>query len=281
MKKTMFLSLALLIVSASAASAQDTFLRALNVQNAKIVTDRDQNTELRVNFDWFRDHEEIGGVDVRTNTFNMPRIDIRHSYDCKVPLRIGMNTALSAGAQEFGGGGGVEFAEASAFGFGDLGLTIEAGLVQGDDVNITWYLNQNFPLVHNNLLIANTLRPVNGVNAYGFQTGLLYQLAMGDHLSWFGDIGYRFDVPELGEVENSLVYYNEMVLGLGSDNSFGLSLGLLGNTVYNNNVGTDLRLVPGFILPVGDVSQLRAGVPIGLTDDSPDFGVQLSYFTAF
>lgn len=283
MKKSMFLSLALLILGVSSVSAADEprMLRALNVQNAHIETELDRNTELRVNFDWFRDHVEIGGADVRTNTFNLPRVDIRHSFDCKVPLRIGVNMPLSAGAQEFGGGGGSEFLEHSAFGFGNLGITLEAGIVQTDSVDITMYLNQSIPFVHNNLLIAQTLRPQNGVNAYGFQTGLLYQVGMGDHLIWYGDVGYRFDVPELGEVENSVVYYNELVLGMGDNNSFGLSVGLLGNSVFNNGVGTDLRLVPGIIIPIGEKSQLRAGMPFGLTSDSADIGAQISYFTMF
>jgi len=279
MKKTLVLAIALLAFGVS--QAQATELRPLNIQNAKMYDDEDRDTELRVNFDWFRSSTNVGGgLHLRNNTFNLPRIDIRQScINSPIPFRVGLNTALSAGATEIGSGSG-ETAEGSAFGFGNLGLTLEAGIVRTDNVNINLYINQNFPFIHNNLLVGTTLRPQNGVNAYGFQTGALYQVDITKSLTWFGDLGYRFDVPELGEVQNSLVYYNELVLGL-ADDRVGLALGLLGNTVYNDDIGTDLRLVPGLIARVGDVSQLRVGFPIGINHDSPEFGVQFSYFTAF
>lgn len=275
MRKTILLILSFLFVGA-AANASD--LRALNVQNAKIYGDKDQNTELRVNFDWFRDHSSLGGVDVRSQSMNMPRIDIRQSCTSgPIKFRLGLNTALTGSGAEVGDNSNVS-SEASAFGFNNLGLTLEAGLVDKDKTAITWYLNQNFALVHNSLLSGNQLRPLTGANAYGFQTGLLYQFGLTDHLTWYGDVGYRFDVPDKGEVQNSLVYYNEAVWGLGSDDKVGIALGLLGNSIYNDNLGTDLRLVPGLTMKIGE-GQLRAGLPLGMNSDSPDIGVQVSYFT--
>ncbi len=275
MKKTILLAM---LLAMCVSTAQAATLAPLNVQPAHINTDDDHNQQLTVGFDWFRDHSSIGGGpgDFRTGVMNLPRVDFRQSFDIGIPVRIGLNSALTHGTAETAIGG-VE-AESAALGFNNLGLTLEAGLVQGDDVNITAYINQNFPFVHNSLLSTNVLRPVQGVNAYGFQTGLEYSFKLADCLTWFGDVAYRFDVPELGEVQNSLVYYNEAVLGIGD--GAGLSIGLLGNSVYNSGIGTDLRLVPGLIIPIGDV-QFRAGVPIGLTSVSPDFGVQASIFTTF
>lgn len=275
MKKTILLAM---LLAMCVSTAQAATLAPLNVQPAHINTDDDNNQQLTIGFDWFRDHSSIGGGpgDFRTGVMNLPRVDFRQSFDIGIPVRIGLNSALTHGTAETAIGG-VE-TESAALGFNNLGLTLEAGLVQGDDVNITAYINQNFPFVHSSLLSTNVLRPVQGVNAYGFQTGLEYSFKLADCLTWFGDVAYRFDVPELGEVQNSLVYYNEAVLGIGE--GAGLSIGLLGNSVYNSGIGTDLRLVPGIIIPMGDV-QFRAGVPIGLTSVSPDFGVQASLFTTF
>lgn len=275
MKRTILLAM-LLVLGISGAKAAA--LAPINVQQAHINTDAEHNQQLTIGFDWFRDHSSIGGGpgDLRMGVMNLPRVDFRQSFDTAIPIRIGLNSALTHGTSETAIGG-VE-TESAALGFNNLGLTLEAGLVQGDNVNITAYINQNFPFVHNNLLSTNLLRPVQGVNAYGFQSGLEYSWKMADCLTWFGDVAYRFDVPSVGEVQNSLVYYNEAVLGLGE--GAGLSIGLLGNSVYNNNIGTDLRLVPGIIIPMGDV-QFRASTPIGLTSVSPDFGVQASIFTTF
>lgn len=272
MKKLILLTFVFLFLGANSALAQESELKALNVTNAHIYTGEDNN-QIQVNFDWFKD--QAGGV--RTNSLNLPRVDWRHSFDCKIPFRIGLNTALSAGSTEIGAGGG----ETSAFGFHDMGLTIEAGIVESEHFDMNFYVNQHFPFVDNNVFANNTLRPVSGVNAYGFQTGFLYQLGLGDHLTWYGDVAYRFDAPEASQLQHSLVYYNEAVLGLDSEDRFGLAIGLLGNSVYNNNVGTDLRLVPGVIWRMGDSAQIRAGFPIGLTSVSPDFGVQVSYFQTF
>ena len=283
MKKTLVLALALILLSVGQAQA-GTDLRALNVQNAKIYANDDQNAELRVNFDWFHtdNSSRFPGLTRSSHVFNMPRIDIRQACtSCPIPFRIGLNTSLNSGMTELEGANQSEPFERSAFGFGNLGLTAEAAVIQNDSVNVNAYINQHFALLHNNLLNNLTLRPQNGRNAYGFQTGLLYQFDLTDHLTWFGDMGYRFDVPQKGAVQHSFVYYNEAVLGLGSEDLFGFSLGLLGNSVYTDNIGTDMRLVPGVIAKVGDAGQVRVGMPIGINTTSPDIGVQASYFTSF
>ena len=282
MKKTLVLALALLLLGASSAQATD--LRALNIQNAKIYANDDQNAELRVNFDWFHtdNNSRFGGLTRSSHTFNMPRIDIRQACtSCPIPFRIGLNTSINSGMTELEAANQAEPFERSAFGFGNLGLTMEAAVIQNDDAAVNLYINQHFALLHNNLLNNLTLRPQNGRNAYGFQTGALYQFDLTDHFTWYGDMGYRFDVPQKGAVQHSFVYYNEGVLGFGSEDRFGLSLGLLGNTVFTNNIGTDMRLVPGVIAKVGDSGQIRLGMPIGINGTSPDIGVQASYFTSF
>jgi hypothetical protein len=285
MKKSVLMLLAMIVLGTNAVNA--TALRPLNVQNAKM--DTENQNELRVNFDWFRDHSELAGQqDVRSNSFTIPRIDIRHTFDTEIPVRVGMNIGMAVGFAELALDD-TEIDESSALGFQNMGLTLEAGVVQEEDLSIALYVNQHFPFVQNNLLLANTYRPIYGANAYGFQTGAEYQFKfLVDNLTWHGDVGYRFDVPEAGEVQNSLVYYNEAVLSLGDDNNIGLSLGLLGNSVYNSNIGTDLRgtdlrIVPGLIIGMGDDNnkQFRVGLPIGLNSDSADLGVQASYFSLF
>lgn len=276
MRKTILLAILLIFCATSANAA----VAPLNVQQAKITTDADHNDQLTVGVDWFRNHMNIPGslADTRSSSMNLPRVDWRHSFNTSIPTRVGLSTSLNYGSAESENAAG-EFGDTGAFGFGNLGITLEAGVVHSENTNITLYINQTIPLIHNSLLIANTLRPVNGRNAYGFQTGAEYQFDFGKHFSWYGDIGYRFDVPELGEVQNSLVYFNEMVLS--NDDNWGLSVGLLGTSVYNDNIGTDLRLVPGVIIPAGDNSQFRVGIPIGLNPASPDIGVQASLFTTF
>lgn len=262
MRRSILLAM-LLLLSVSSANAA---FAPLNVQQAKI--DVENPNQLTVGFDWFHDH----GAGVSRDNFNLLRLDWRRSLDTGIPTRIGLNTAITHGSIDVDGG-----VDNSAFGFNNLGLTLEAGLVDEEDFALTWYLNQHFAMLQSGLMSTTSLRPVSGRNAYGFQTGAEYLINLGDSLAWHGDIGYRFDVPEAGEVQHSLVYYNEAVW---SGDDFGISLGLLGNSVYNDNIGTDLRLVPGIIIPMDDM-QLRAGLPLGLNNDSPDIGVQASLYTTF
>lgn len=281
MRKTLVLLLIAFFAGSQAAQAYR--LRALNVQNAYI--DTENHSELRINFDWFKDRGESNGTIFRQNSFNLPRVEYRHgSMLGDMPVRIGVSAGLGLGTDKLETNNVSQFSR-GAFGFNNLGLSLEAGLVNEESGALTAYINQTFPLIHSNSMTATTLRPVNGVGAYGFQTGFEYQFdVLGDddsdvRLTWYGDVGYRFDIPENGSTQHSLVYYNEHVLSFGD--SFGMSLGLLGNSVYTSNIGTDLRLVPGLIAAVGDNSQLRVGMPIGINADSPDIGIQASIFSSF
>ena len=82
MKKfTSLFLLALMVLTNSPAVLQEKLekisLRPLNVQNAYIDTESDKKYELRVNFDWFRTSQGIGGRRVRTNSFNLPRLEVK------------------------------------------------------------------------------------------------------------------------------------------------------------------------------------------------------------
>jgi hypothetical protein len=255
----------------------DTFLRPINVQNAYI--DTECKNELRVSFDWFRAHQDLGGGNAtRSSSYNLPRVEYRRSFDTAIPTRLGLSTSLNAGSGETEIGGFED--EDSAFGFGNLGITAEAAFLNDEDFALTGYFNQHIPWVHSDRLLANTLRPINGTNAYSFQTGLQYQFnVIGEALRWFGDVGYRFDNLDAAPIVHSFVYYNELVQQTGTP--LNLSLGLLGITTYDDTFGgTDLRLVPGLIVPLGEdqQTQLRLGFPIGISGFAPDFGVQASVF---
>ncbi|MBT6843724.1 MAG: hypothetical protein HOA17_08015 [Candidatus Melainabacteria bacterium] len=265
MRKSILLAM-LLLLSVSSANAA---LAPLNVQQAAINTENPD--QLTIGFDWFHDHGSSAGSETSSDGFNLLRMDWRHSLDTGIPTRIGMSAGLSYGTTDSTTG------DSSAFGFSNIGLSLEAALVDEEDFALTWYINQHFPMVQSSLLLNNTLRPVSGRNAYGFQTGAEYTISLGDNLAWHGDVGYRFDVPDAGATQHSLIYYNEAVW---SGEDFGLSLGLLGNTVYTDNLGTDLRLVPGIIIPMDDM-QFRAGLPLGINNDSPDIGVQASIYKTF
>ncbi|NQY80315.1 MAG: hypothetical protein HRT47_08385 [Candidatus Caenarcaniphilales bacterium] len=283
MKKiTSLFLLALMVLTASPAvfarEAGENFLRPLNVQNAYIDTESDNKYELRVNFDWFRTSQGIGGRRVRTNSFNLPRLEVRRSFDTAIPTRIGLSGSINAGETNSG-----------SFGFGNLGITLEAALVNNEEFASTIYFNQHIPWVHNPNLTNSLWRPTNGTDAYSFQTGLQTQFDLGDNLTVYSDLGYRYDDFDDDVVGHSFVYSTEAVLDTGSP--INLSMGMLGMTTYDNKTfssrgarigGTDIRLVPGLIIPVGEEknTQIRFGFPIGVSNDAPDFGVQASVFAA-
>ncbi len=272
--RKLLMATASLVLTAGIASA--TAIQPVNVQSAYIDTERDW--QVKVDYNYFRDHSDVGGTDFRNSTMELPRIDIRKSFDTSIPTRIGLNTAISLGST------GTETAgvstETGALGFGNLGLTLEAALVNTEDFAVTAYINQHFSLVHNSSMVANAFRATSGANAYGFQTGLELSAKLLDGLTAYGDWAYRFDVPDAGEVQNSFIYWNEIVWDTGT--IVNPTLGVLGTSVFNDNIGTDLRLVPGWVNNFGDDNayQLRFGFPIGLTSDSNDFGVQVGLFAA-
>ncbi len=272
--RKLLMATASLILTAGIASA--TAIQPVNVQSAYIDTDRDW--QVKVDYNYFRDHSSVGGTDFRNSTMELPRIDIRKSFNTSIPTRVGLNTAIALGSRGTETGG-VQ-TETGAFGFGNLGLTLEAALINEKDYAVTAYINQHFALIHDTSMVANAYRPTAGANAYGFQTGLELSANLGGGLSAYGDWAYRFDVPSAGEVQNSFIYWNELVWDTGT--IVNPTLGILGTSVFNNNIGTDLRLVPGWVNNFGDNNayQLRFGFPIGLTGDSNDFGVQVGLFAA-
>lgn len=272
--RKLLMATASLILTAGIASA--TAIQPVNVQSAYIDTERDW--QVKIDYNYFRDHSTVGATEFRNSTMELPRLDIRKSFDMGVPVRVGLNTALALGST------GTETAgvqtETGAIGFGNLGLTLEAALVNEKDFALTAYINQHFALIHNSSMVANAYRPISGANAYGFQTGLEFSADLCGGLNWYGDLAYRFDVPAAGEVQNAFIYWNELVWDTGT--IINPTLGILGTSVFNNNIGTDLRLVPGWVNNFGDDNsyQLRFGFPIGLNSDSNDFGVQVGLFAA-
>ena len=281
MKKLLssFLLLLMALTANSAVFAREegeNFLRPINVQNAYI--DTENKYELRVNFDWFRSSQGVNGARVRTNSFNLPRLELRRSFDTTIPTRIGLSSSLNAGETNTG-----------SFGFGNLGITLEAALINDESFASTVYFNQHIPWVNNPNLTNALWRPTNGTDAYSFQTGLETQFDLGDHLTVYSDLGYRYDDFDDDVVGHSFVYSTEAVLD--TDSAINLSLGMLGITTYDNKTfsgrgarvgGTDIRLVPGLIIPIGEErnTQIRFGFPIGVSNDAPDFGVQASVFAA-
>ena len=285
MKKNFILILAVLFFYGTL-SVSAVELRPLNVQNARM--DLENKNELRVNFDWIHEGREFAGTDVGINSFTLPRINYKRTFNTKIPTRIGASVGLGynrlslnniLGINDFSG-------NTDTFGFQNIGLSLEAGLIQKKDIALAVYINQHFPTVNNDLLglpaLSNSL-PVSGTNAYGFQSGTEIQFNLGNNLTIYSDLAYRFDKHELIDFMHSFVYFNEAVLSLGDQKNYGLSLGILGNTLYGDVSYTDLRLAPGLILGLGDENQhqLRVGMPIGLNETSPDIGVQASYFSSF
>jgi len=277
-KVTNMLLASLLLVTgvsnAFAADSNENFLRPINVQNAYI--DTDKKWEIRAGFDWARrNNASVGAL----NSFALPRVDVRRSFDTAIPTRVGVSGALDMSVDDH-----------VAARLGNIGLTLEAALINKPEFASTLYVNQHIPLLYNNGLTSTLWRPTHGSeSAYSFQTGLENQFRLfSDNLTVYSDLGYRYDHFGENATGHSFVYSTEAVLD--TNTPVNLSLGMLGITTYSDKdvskdtgiAGTDLRLVPGIIVPFGkeDDTQLRIGVPIGLTSESPDFGVQASIFAA-
>ncbi len=291
MKKIKSLLLASLLLVAGGAKAfaadakstdSENFLRPINVQNAYI--DTEKKWETRVGFDWARRSQGLGGARLRQNSFNLPRVEVRRSFDTPIPTRIGISQSLNAGVNSLSGA-----YDNGSFGFGNLGLSLEAALVNKKEFASTLYFNQQFPFAHSTSLNNALWRPANGTDAYSFQTGLQTQFALGDNLTVYSDLGYRYDDYDKDVVAQSFVYSTEAVLD--TNTPINLSMGMLGMSTYDGKSlssrgahlgGTDIRLVPGLIIPLGEDknTQFRLGFPIGVTNDAADFGVQASLFAA-
>ncbi len=277
--------LSLLIPTMASATA----IQPINVQSAYIDADRDW--QVKIDFNYFRDNVDFGYLSrnhFSTSSMELPRIDVRRNIETKIPLRIGLNTALALGSMRtetvmYSPGGayrGTYDVESGHFGFGNLGLTLEAAFINTEDFAVTGYINQHFALAHDASMVANALRLTSGSKAYGFQTGFEISKKLAGGFSNHANLGYRFDVPESGHLQNSFIYWDELVWD--TDTFINPSLAILGTSVYSNNIGTDLRIVPGWVNSFGedDQYQLRFGFPIGLTSDSTDFGVQVGLFAA-
>lgn len=288
--KTLLFASLLAVVGSSSVFAAETkkdsdgenFLRPINVQNAYI--DTDKKWETRVNFDWARRSQGLAGARLRQNSYNLPRVEFRRSFDTAIPTRIGISESLNAGVNGLSG-----VYDNGSFGFGNLGITLEAALVNKKEFASTLYFNQQIPFAHSTSLNNALWRPTNGTDAYSFQTGLETQFNLGSNLAVYSDLGYRFDDYDKDVIGHSFVYSTEAVLD--TNTPVNLSLGMLGMTTYDNKTlssrgaylgGTDIRLVPGLIIPIGEDkdTQFRLGFPIGLTNDAADFGVQASLFAA-
>ena len=286
----LFASLLLVAGSTSAFAADaaknsdaENFLRPINVQNAYI--DTDKKWETRVSFDWARRSQGLGGARLRQNSFNLPRVEVRRSFDTPIPTRIGLSQSLNAGVNGLSGA-----YDNGSFGFGNLGITLEAALVNKKEFASTLYFNQQIPFAHSTSLNNALWRPTNGTDAYSFQTGLQTQFDLfTENLKVYSDLGYRYDYFDKDVVGHSFVYSTEAVLD--TKTPVNLSLGMLGMTTYDSKTlssrgaylgGTDIRLVPGLIIPIGEDknTQFRLGFPIGVTNDAADFGVQASLFAA-
>lgn len=197
----------------------------------------------------------IGGNDIQANRFTLPSFDMRYTFDEK--FRVGLNIPLVYGDLDVGP------VESSAFGFGKLGVTTEMKLSD----SVTGFINQDFDTVHNTLL---------GLDSYGFETGLEIQKEVSDKLTYFGEYGYRFDVPERGAVQHSFIYNNAVVWD--TDSWFNPSLELIGFSNFTADF-TSLQIIPGWVTPFGDGNnQFRIGLPIGLNPDSPDIGVSAGVY---
>jgi hypothetical protein len=161
MNKLIFI-IALFLLLGNFSLAQASQLRPLNVQNAKM--DTENKNELRINFDWMHSStgkpEEINIYDV-----SVPRINYKRTFNTIIPTRVGISTGLSATGINLDSSG--EELSGSAFGFQNMGLSLEAGVVQKEDLSIAIYINQNFPFTHNPLISIGNLIPVYGISAYG------------------------------------------------------------------------------------------------------------------
>ena len=121
MRKSILLAM-LLLLSVSSANAA---LAPLNVQQAAINTENPD--QLTIGFDWFHDHGSSAGSETSSDGFNLLRMDWRHSLDTGIPTRIGMSAGLSYGTTDSTTG------DSSAFGFSNIGLSLEAALVDEED----------------------------------------------------------------------------------------------------------------------------------------------------
>lgn len=222
----------------------------------------------------------------RTDSYSLPRINYKRSIATKIPLRVGLGTSLNLSSFDYENPDGSTLLEGSQLGMGNVSLDLEASILNRENYVLNIFFNQFLP----SSSVAGPLFARDGYfDDYGFQTGLRYQISFLKYFTLFCDLAYAkyidFDdgQDDTGS-SDSLIYYNEIVLD--TKHKVNLSAGLLGQTIfYDNFFGGNfninyLYLVPGLIVPFGKYSniQTRLGVPIGLTPESDDFGLQFSIF---
>lgn len=238
---------------------------------------------MRIDFDWFHNSASFGTLGLRSDRYSLPRINYKRSIATKIPVRIGLGTSLNLSSSDLELDGEA-LSESSSLGFGNLVLNLEASVVNKENHILNVFFDQFLPTSSVNGPL--TAQSGYGDN-YGFQTGLRYQLQLLKCLTLFGDLAYGKYINFNDNSDssfNSLIYYNELVLDTGK--KVNLSMGLLGQNIFYNNFFGDnvndrlLYLVPGLIVPFGKYNniQTRLGAPIGISEDSLDFGLQFGVF---
>ena len=217
----------------------------------------------------------------------VPRTSYKRAFDfLPVPFRVGIASALGVNNRE-----DIFNNEDSNFGMTNLRVNFDLALLNHEDKAVNIFFDQF--LSTGDVNSFNTSR--DGISDfYGFQTGLRTQFDLSDsifnsgplklftelayarHVN-FDNIGFGFsdDIDDI----NAFIFSNELVLDTGT--KVNPSLALLGEKFYGDIISfTRLVLSPGLIVPLGkdDNYQLRASVPFGLNEDSPDIGIQLSFF---
>lgn len=268
--KKFFAVLMTMCVCTLASSAQT--LYPINTQFAEM----ENGWYSTIDFDYSHQHTNLnagGGLvnlDAAADVFKIADLDVRYTFSDR--YRIGMNVPLTASFLELNGSllGIPVGAERSAFGFGRLGLSLEAQIVE----NLNLYFDQNFPTAHSPLLDQD---------AYTFETGFNFQKTCPHDsydITFFSELGYRYDDPHSFDSQHSFVYNNALVMDTHS--FFNPFIELVGFTTFTDGPfeRTNLRLVPGLITPFGDDNQyqFRLSMPIGLNTDSEDIGVQAGMY---
>lgn len=225
-----------------------------NTQNADITNDGYWNLTFEYSLDQNNGRE--------SQNFTLPNLEIRHGFLDR--YRIGLLSSLVLGLEE------TSATERSAFGFDNLRATFEYMILDNHNKErsyldyMTLFINQDFPTVHNDLL---------GDNSYGFETGIELEHTIGD-FTFYSELGYRFDNPENGSIFNSFLYNNAIAWNLYD--KFQPFVEILGLSSYGANNSTSLNLVTGWVTHIQKGYYVYAGIPIGLNDNSADFGVQLA-----
>lgn len=198
---------------------------------------------------WFLGYDSLHSS--RYNALAIPEFGLRYGF--KDRYRLGfLSTLVYANETSFSG------QENSGFGFGNLDLSFEYELI---DEHLTWFFNQYLPVAHSDLV---------GTVDYGLATGFEMQKPIYKKIALWTELGYQADFINSG-VDNLFTYNNALTYDI--DKVFNPFIELLGVSDYQNDI-TTLQLVPGWSTNVNQYYFL-VGIPIGLNEDSPDYGIQI------